>query len=214
MAACRRSRARHRLGGDRCSLYRPEWRRDSPPIDVEAPAFDRWQTARAWRSRAVVAAFLFTTWPRELVALDGGRRAARQPAARLPRHARAGGLAPAGALHRALRRQPRLAQSGFVGGLLMASRMAGADLTEPPVLFAVTAVLSNIVSNVPAVMLLLPAARDADRWRGAGALVHARRQPDRRRQHREHHRGRSGGAPGCWIDWRRARARRRAGRRC
>ena len=54
-----------------------------------------------------------------------------------------------------------IAQSGFVGGLLMMSRMAGADLTEPPVLFAVTAVLSNIVSNVPAVMLLLPAARDA-----------------------------------------------------
>ena len=42
----------------------------------------------------------------------------------------------------------------------MASRTAGADLTHPGVLFAATAVLSNIVSNVPAVMLLLPAARD------------------------------------------------------
>jgi Na+/H+ antiporter NhaD/arsenite permease-like protein len=54
-----------------------------------------------------------------------------------------------------------IAQSGFAGGLLMMSRMAGADLTDASVLFAVTAALSNLVSNVPAVMLLLPAARDA-----------------------------------------------------
>ena len=42
----------------------------------------------------------------------------------------------------------------------MMSRMAGADVTDGPVLFTVTVILSNIVSNVPAVMLLLPAARE------------------------------------------------------
>jgi Na+/H+ antiporter NhaD/arsenite permease-like protein len=143
-------------------IYRSDWRRDSPPIDAEAPAFDRWQTSKGLAvAIAVVAAFLLTQWPRELVALTaaGVLLVSRQLASRdmiglvdwhllvlfvglfVVNHA--------------------IAQSGFVGGLLMMSRMAGADLTEPPVLFAVTAVLSNIVSNVPAVMLLLPAARDA-----------------------------------------------------
>ena len=143
-------------------IYRPEWRRDSPPIDVEAPAFDRWQTSKGLAvAMAVVAAFLFTTWPRELVALTaaGVLLVSRQLASRDMI-----GLVDWHLLvlfiglfvvNRAI------AQSGFVGGLLMMSRMAGADLTEAPVLFAVTAVLSNVVSNVPAVMLLLPAARDA-----------------------------------------------------
>jgi Na+/H+ antiporter NhaD/arsenite permease-like protein len=40
----------------------------------------------------------------------------------------------------------------------MAFRMARLDVADPAVLFGVTAVLSNIVSNVPAVMLLLPVA--------------------------------------------------------
>jgi Na+/H+ antiporter NhaD/arsenite permease-like protein len=143
-------------------IYRPEWRRDSPPIDVEAPAFDRWQTSKGLAvAIAVVAAFLLTNWPRELVALTaaGVLLVSRQLASRDMI-----GLVDWHLLvlfiglfvvNRAI------AQSGFVGGLLMMSRMAGADLTEAPVLFAVTAVLSNIVSNVPAVMLLLPAARDA-----------------------------------------------------
>ena len=48
--------------------------------------------------------------------------------------------------------------SGLLGGLLMAFRMAHVDLAEPATLFSVTAVLSNLVSNVPAVMLLLPVA--------------------------------------------------------
>jgi Na+/H+ antiporter NhaD/arsenite permease-like protein len=52
-----------------------------------------------------------------------------------------------------------IAQSGLVSGLMMAARGAGADLTDPVALFGAAAVLSNIVSNVPAVMLLLPAAR-------------------------------------------------------
>ena len=39
----------------------------------------------------------------------------------------------------------------------MAFAAAGIDLADPAALFGVTAVLSNLVSNVPAVMLLLPA---------------------------------------------------------
>ena len=50
-----------------------------------------------------------------------------------------------------------IAQSGLLSGVLMAFRGAGLDLADPAALFGVTAVLSNLVSNVPAVMLLLPA---------------------------------------------------------
>jgi Na+/H+ antiporter NhaD/arsenite permease-like protein len=49
-------------------------------------------------------------------------------------------------------------QSGLLGGVFMAFRTARIDLADPATLFGVTAVLPNLVSNVPAVMLLLPVA--------------------------------------------------------
>jgi Na+/H+ antiporter NhaD/arsenite permease-like protein len=142
--------------------YRRRWERDAPRIEVAAPPFDRWQTSKgAVVTIVVVMAFLFTEWPRELVALTAAgvllvsRRLASRDMMGLvdwPLLVLFIGLF---VINRAM------AQSGLVGGLLMMSRMAGADLTSAPVLFTVTAVLSNVVSNVPAVMLLLPAARDA-----------------------------------------------------
>jgi Na+/H+ antiporter NhaD/arsenite permease-like protein len=142
--------------------YRADWHRDSPPLHVDAPAFDRMQTIKGVVvTLALVAAFLFTSWPRELVALTAAgvllvsrRLASRDMIGLVDWHLLVLFIGLF-VVNRAI------AQSGFVGGLLMMSRMAGADLTHPPVLFAVTAVLSNVVSNVPAVMLLLPAARDA-----------------------------------------------------
>jgi Na+/H+ antiporter NhaD/arsenite permease-like protein len=144
------------------TMYRDDWQRDWGPIDVEAPAYDRWQTLKGMVvTIALVAAFLFTTWPRELVALAAAgvllvsrRLASRDMIGLVDWHLLVLFIGLF-VVNRAI------AQSGFVGGLLMMSRMAGADLTQAPVLFSVTAVLSNIVSNVPAVMLLLPAARDA-----------------------------------------------------
>jgi Na+/H+ antiporter NhaD/arsenite permease-like protein len=137
------------------------WRSAATPVSVQSPPFDGWQTGKGMAvTLVVVAAFLFTSWPREIVALAAAAAllVSRQVTSRnllaqvdwqllllfiglfVVNHA--------------------LAESGLVSGLLMASRSAGADLTHPGVLFAATAVLSNIVSNVPAVMLLLPAARD------------------------------------------------------
>ena len=144
------------------ALYRTDWRQDSPRIDVAAPAFDRWQTIKgAMVAIAVVIAFLFTDWPRELVALTAAgvllvsrRLASRDMIGLVDWHLLVLFIGLF-VVNRAI------AQSGFVSGLLMMSRMAGADLTNAPVLFTVTAILSNVVSNVPAVMLLLPAARDA-----------------------------------------------------
>jgi len=54
-----------------------------------------------------------------------------------------------------------LAQTGLPARLVAASAEAGVPLDHPTVLFGATFLLSNIVSNVPAVMLLLPSVAHA-----------------------------------------------------
>ena len=51
-----------------------------------------------------------------------------------------------------------LAASGWLAAGIEALRAAGVDIASPALLFGATVVLSNVVSNVPAVMLLLPVA--------------------------------------------------------
>ena len=51
-----------------------------------------------------------------------------------------------------------LQQTGIVARFVVDLAAAGVDLEHPGPLFAATLVLSNVVSNVPAVMLLLPVA--------------------------------------------------------
>jgi len=51
-----------------------------------------------------------------------------------------------------------LAASGMLERVSGAALARGLDLAHPAVLFGVSAALSNLVSNVPAVMLLLPLA--------------------------------------------------------
>lgn len=52
-----------------------------------------------------------------------------------------------------------LLASGLLERLFLAVGATGVDLAHPAWLFAVTALLSNVISNVPAVMLLLPVAQ-------------------------------------------------------
>jgi Na+/H+ antiporter NhaD/arsenite permease-like protein len=54
------------------------------------------------------------------------------------------------------------AHTGEMEGALTAMRRLGADPSHPGWLFILSAVLSNLVSNVPATMLLLPAAMHGD----------------------------------------------------
>jgi Na+/H+ antiporter NhaD/arsenite permease-like protein len=105
---------------------------------------------------AVIAAFLFTSWPREVVALAAAglllisrRMASREMLGLVDWHLLIlfAGLFVVNAA---------FVRSGQLGGVLMVLRSGGFDLTHPAALFGVTTVLSNIVSNVPAVMLLLP----------------------------------------------------------
>lgn len=140
-------------------LYRGRWR--CPPAELEAgaPAFNRWQSGKGLAVVAVVVViFLVAPVPREVVA-----------------------LAAAGVLLTSRRMHSRdmlglvdwqllvlfsglfivqlgLESSGVLARWMADAAAAGVDLGQPGWLFASAVVLSNLVSNVPAVMLLLPAA--------------------------------------------------------
>jgi Na+/H+ antiporter NhaD/arsenite permease-like protein len=140
-------------------VWRGRWHHSMAVPDVSAPPYDRWQTMKGLMVvTAVMAAFLFTGWPREEVALAAAgvllvstRMASREMLGLVDWHLLVlfAGLFIVNAA---------LAQSGVMGGAFMAFRMANLDLAHPGVLFAATTVLANLVSNVPAVMLLLPVA--------------------------------------------------------
>ena len=123
--------------------------------------FDPWQTAKGLAvAAALMMVFLFTSWPREVAALTGAGLLLMSR--RLHSNKMLGlvdwellvlfiGLF---VVNHAFER------TGLAAGALAALADAGAPLAAPVPLFAATFVLSNAVSNVPAVMLLLPAATE------------------------------------------------------
>lgn len=137
----------------------PEPTMTSTGRDDDPPPFDRWQTFKGLTVAAVLLlAFLFTSWPREAVALVG-----------------AGILLTSRRLHSrrmlGLVDWPLLVlfvglfvvnhafqQTGLAGAAVTGLAAAGVPLDQPGPLFVATVLLSNLVSNVPAVMLLLPVA--------------------------------------------------------
>jgi Na+/H+ antiporter NhaD/arsenite permease-like protein len=129
-------------------------------VDRRHPrSFDRWQAAKGLALLTVtVGIFLFTPFPRDVVALTAA--GVLLLSRRMASHEMIGlvdwhlivlfiGLF---VVNEAVQRAGLLAQ--LYEGLLS----VGVDLRRPEWLFAVTPVLSNLVSNVPAVMLLLPAS--------------------------------------------------------
>ena len=131
------------------------------PGTREEPPLDRWQTAKGLAvAAALVVIFLATDWPREVAALAG-----------------AGVLLTSRKLHSTHMLglvdwellilfiglfvvNHALQTTGLTAQAMQALAAAGLPLQEPGPMFAATLVLSNIVSNVPAVMLLLPAATE------------------------------------------------------
>ncbi len=127
------------------------------PADADSPPFDAWQTAKGLAVATVLMlVFLFTGWPREVAALVG-----------------AGVLLLSRRLHSAqvmgyvdwplllLFIGLFVVNHAFQGTGLAAQAVAwlaasGVHLHEPGALLVLGVVLSNLVSNVPAVMLLLP----------------------------------------------------------
>ena len=129
-----------------------------PPSHVVS--FDRWQTVKGLAvTAALVFAFLFTSWPREVAALVG-----------------AGFLLMSRRLHsREMLGQvdwellvlfvglfvvnQALENTGLVTQAVQRLTTAGVPVGSPAPLFFGTLLLSNVLSNVPAVMLLLPFAK-------------------------------------------------------
>jgi Na+/H+ antiporter NhaD/arsenite permease-like protein len=135
------------------------WSTATPPPEVAAPPFNLWQTAKGAAVLAtLVVVFLATPWPREVAALAAAgllltsrRMASRDILGHVDWHLLVlfvglfvvnHALAGTGALE--------------LAGTELAA--AGIDPAHPLWLFPLTAALSNLVSNVPAVMLLLPVA--------------------------------------------------------
>jgi Na+/H+ antiporter NhaD/arsenite permease-like protein len=125
----------------------------------QPPAFDRWQTAKGLLLlAATVTVFLVTPWPRAVVALAAAgvlllstRMASREMVGLVDWHLLVlfvGLFVVNGAVERA----------GLLREMYSILSAAGIDLTRPEWLFAMTPIVSNLVSNVPAVMLLLPAS--------------------------------------------------------
>jgi len=132
-------------------------------LDASADTpLDRWQTAKGLAvAVALIVVFLFTDLPRDVAALTG-----------------AGVLLMSRKLHSANTLglidwellilfiglfvvNHALEHTGVTAHAVQALAAQGVVLTEPVPLFTATLLLSNVVSNVPAVMLLLPAAKES-----------------------------------------------------
>ncbi len=139
-------------------LVRGHWHQETNLPDAEVPPFNVWQTGKGLAVLvALIAVFLLDPIPREIAALSaaGILLASRRLASRhflalvdwnllvlfiglfIVNHA--------------------LAESGLLVSAVESIRSVGVDPGHGGWLFALTAVLSNFVSNVPAVMLLLNA---------------------------------------------------------
>ena len=132
------------------------------PVVEDEPAFDRWQTAKGLAvALALVGVFLGTDWPPDVAALVG---AGLLLLSQRFHSSRVMGLIDWELLILFIGLfivNAALAQTGLTARGVEALAAAGIDLGAPAPLFAGTLLLSNLVSNVPAVMLLLPVAQGA-----------------------------------------------------
>ena len=126
-------------------------------VSVDLPPFNAWQTAKGLLVVAVLlCAFLFSPWPRELVALTGAgwllmsRRTHSRDMLELVDWQLLVLFAGLFVVNDAFQRTELPSQ------IVQALGVAGFHIAYPASLFGLTVVLSNAVSNVPAVMLLLP----------------------------------------------------------
>jgi len=135
--------------------------------DADSPPFDRWQTAKGLSvATALMLVFLFTDWPRDVAALVG-----------------AGVLLLSRRLHSSQVMgyvdwqllllfiglfvvNHAFQHTGLAAQAVQWLAAQGIVLAQPGTLLVLGALLSNAVSNVPAVMLLLPHMGAAG---GAGA---------------------------------------------
>jgi len=132
----------------------PRWR-----ISVEAPQYNRWQTTKGLVLLVgLVIVFLFSSMPRDIMALG---TAGILLCSRQMRSREVLGMVDWQLLVLFLGLfivNYAVEASGSLAMLMDKSAAIGLDFHEPIWLFIGCAGLSNVVSNVPAVMLLLPSA--------------------------------------------------------
>lgn len=136
-----------------------QWRAPTPIPALETAGFSRYQATKGLLVlAAVVLAFCFAPWPREVVAvtaagllLTSRRMASRDMLGQVDWQLLALFIGLFVVNH-------AFAVEGWMAAGLARLAGWGLDLGQPAVLFAATVVLANLVSNVPAVMLLLPSA--------------------------------------------------------
>jgi len=139
--------------------YRNKWHLSLPAPGIDEVPFNGWQATKGIAVlAALMVAFLFTGAPRDVLALAaaGLLLLSRTTASRMML-----GLVDwqllvlfAGLFVV----NDAVAASGALTSTMHALRATGVDVAHPAWLFGITVVLSNLVSNVPATMLLLPAA--------------------------------------------------------
>lgn len=125
--------------------------------EPETIAFDAWQTTKGLAiAGALLVGFLFAPWPREHMALIG---AGILLMSRQLRSQNMLGLVDWELLVLFMSLfvvNAALQRTGLTGEAVAWMAAHGLRLDQPGALFATTFVLSNLVSNVPAVMLLIP----------------------------------------------------------
>ena len=127
--------------------------------EIEAPAFNLWQTAKGLSVvGCLVLLFVLTDWPRDVLALAAGGLllTSRKMASR---HIL--GLVDWQLLLLFIGLfvvNDVFDATGMLGAIIQAIQGLGVSVKEPAWLFVTIVFLSNLVSNVPATMLLLPLA--------------------------------------------------------
>ncbi len=157
-------------------LYRGRWEMAPAPgapapSEAEVPRLDKVETAKAAMvTVAVIAAFVVSDWPRELIALAAAgillinRKIASSD---MLKHVDGNLLLLIMGLFVV---NAALAATGLPQQLLSDMKSAGIDLSNPLALFLVGGTLSNIVGNNPAVMLLVPFLQPGTHGAEANAL--------------------------------------------
>jgi Na+/H+ antiporter NhaD/arsenite permease-like protein len=149
--------------------FRGRWQRDMPIPEVHAPPFNRWQSLKGVAILAVlIVAFLFfPRLPREWIALVcagilllSRRMASREIMSLVDWQLLVlfvGLFVVNDAFHR----------TGAMDHAIAFLQSRGVDPGRPAPMFGLSVLLSNLVSNVPATMLLLPSAKHPQ----AGAIL-------------------------------------------
>jgi len=142
-----------------CQRLQGRWRKSTPLPQITAPTFNLWQTGKGlFVIVLLVLVFLATPWPHDVVALTAAgvlltsRRMASRDILGLVDWQLLVLFVGLFVVNHAL------GVSGMLSHLAALVEARGIHLQQPAWLFTITVVLSNVISNVPAVMLLLPMA--------------------------------------------------------